>query len=191
MKFKTILADPPWPYTSPRAIIGNGGRGVSIISTKIQIDVTQHYPVMSLKNITSMNVESISENNAHLYLWTTNGFMEEAHRVANAWGFKVKTIITWVKIKNGSLNVPSMRAGYWYRGATEHILFCVKGKLKLNGPCHPTAFLTTRLGHSIKPEYSYKMIESHSPPNYLELFARKKRDGWSAYGNEIKSDIII
>jgi hypothetical protein len=27
-KFDVIMADPPWPYDSPRALVGNGGRGV-------------------------------------------------------------------------------------------------------------------------------------------------------------------
>ena len=25
--FDVIMADPPWPYDSPRALVGNGGRG--------------------------------------------------------------------------------------------------------------------------------------------------------------------
>jgi hypothetical protein len=30
-----------------------------------------------------------------------------------------------------------MKAGYYYRGATEHVLFAVKGKLRLAGGQHP------------------------------------------------------
>ena len=129
-KFKTILADPPWPYNSPRAVVGNGGRGSQNgkAANIIQTDVLDHYNVMSLKDIKELPISELVEDNAHLYLWTTNSFMVEAHEVARAWGFKPKTIITWAKIKKD--RTPSMKNGYWYRSATEHVLFAVRGRTR-------------------------------------------------------------
>ena len=130
------------------------------------------------------------EDDAHLYLWTTNAFMVEAHALAEAWGFVQKTIITWTKIRQAD-GQPSMKMGYYYRGATEHCLFCVRGKLKLIGPAAPTAILSDRLPHSQKPEKFYRMVEEQSPGPYLELFARRKRLGWSSWGNEVPCDVQI
>src|SRR5207248_966423 len=70
-------------------------------------------------------------------------FMVEAHEVALAWGFEPKTIITWVKIKHDQPEV-SMKTGHWYRSATEHIVFGVRGGQRLLGPAVPTAFLLPR-----------------------------------------------
>jgi N6-adenosine-specific RNA methylase IME4 len=117
----------------------------------------------------------VAADAAHLYLWTTNAFMGEAHDVARAWGFQPKTILTWVKLKLHRLEV-SMKTGYWYRSVTEHIVFGVRGSQRLLGPAVPTAYLLPRLPHS-------------GP--YLELFARRLRPGWDPWGNEIESTIQL
>lgn len=123
---------------------------------------------------------------AHLYLWTTNSFMREAHEVAEAWGFKQKTILTWVKTEANNPAKVSFRMGYYFRGATEHVLFCVRGKLRLNVRNLPTAFLWPRIGkHSRKPEAFYDMVEQASPGPYLELFARRNRIGWTTWGHGV------
>ncbi len=189
-KFGTILADPAWPYRSPRAIVGNGGRGNLHGHAKniIQVDASAHYPLMTLEAIKALPVEEIAADAAHLYLWTTNAFMVEAHEVARAWDFEPKTILTWVKIKLDRPEV-SMKTGYWYRSATEHIVFGVRGSQRLLGPAVPTAFLLPRLPHSEKPEFFYRLIEEQSPGPYLELFARRRWPGWDAWGNEIESTV--
>src|SRR5690606_33789700 len=137
------------------------------------------------EDIKALPVKNHTNLNAHLYLWTTNSFMVEAHEIAYAWGFIPKTILTWVKIKKEDKNSPSMKTGYWYRSATEHIVFAVKGKLKLKGQAKPTAYLLPRLPHSVKPDFFYELIEDASPPDYLEMFARKTRNNWKSWGNEI------
>jgi N6-adenosine-specific RNA methylase IME4 len=191
-KFGTVLADPAWPYRSPRAIVGNGGRGNQNGQAKnmIQVDATAHYPLMSLEAIKNLPVKEIATDDAHLYLWTTNGFMVEAHEVARAWGFEPKTILTWVKIKHDRLEV-SMKTGHWFRSATEHIIFGVRGSQRLLGPAVPTAYLLPRLPHSVKPDFFYDLIEEQSPGPYLELFARRLRPGWASWGNEIESTIQL
>jgi N6-adenosine-specific RNA methylase IME4 len=191
-KFGTIQADPAWPYRSPHAIVGNGGRGDPNGQAKhiIQVDAGAHYPLMTLEEIKSLPVKEVAADDAHLYLWTTNSFIVEAHEVARAWGFEPKTILTWVKLKLDRPE-PSMKTGYWYRSATEHIVFGVRGGQRLLGPAVPTAFLLPRLPHSEKPEFFYKLIEKQSPGPYLELFARRLRLGWDTWGNEIESTIQL
>lgn len=192
-RFRTVLADPPWPYRSPRAVVGNGGRGAQngTAADIIQADVTQHYNVMSLEEIKSLPVRSLVANNAHLYLWTTNSFVREAHDVARSWGFEPKTIITWVKTRHDQPHAPSMRTGYWFRSATEHVVFAVRGKLRLTGPAAPTAFHSPRLPHSVKPDSFYTLVEEQSPGPYLELFARRSRYGWERWGNELEATVDL
>lgn len=192
MKYQTIVADPPWPYNSPRAVVGNGGRGSEGAAAIIQTDVAQHYDVMSMEELKSLAVPA--QDNAHLYLWTTNSFLVEAHELARAWGFEPKTMITWGKVKKADRASfePSMKTGYWFRSATEHCLFAVRGKLRLL--CSeglPTLFLHERLPHSVKPDGFMDLVEKASPGPRLEMFARRARSGWDLFGNQAPNTIVI
>ena len=191
-KFSTILADPPWPYHSPKAVVGNGGRGAQggAASNIIQVNVADHYSTISIDDLKNLPVINYVNDDAHLYLWTTNSFIVEAHEVAKSWGFKPKTILTWVKKQKKNDNV-SMKTGYWYRSCTEHIIFGVRGSLRLNGEASPTAYILPRLPHSVKPDFFYDLIERQSPGPYLELFVRRVRDGWYYWGNEVSSNFVL
>ncbi len=52
---------------------------------------------MPLAWIVDLPIVTLAEDDAHLYLWTTNTFLEEAHHVARAWGFTPRTVLTWDK----------------------------------------------------------------------------------------------
>jgi N6-adenosine-specific RNA methylase IME4 len=184
-KYATIIADPPWEYDAP------GQFGCTLdhrpnrdrTLNRLGAGSASRYGALSLDALMAMNVIAVAEDNAHLYLWTTNAFLEQAYPLARAWGFEPKTIITWTKVQPDGK--PSMKMGYYYRGATEHCLFCVRGRLRLKGPAHPTAILEPRTPHSVKPAYFFRMVEEQSPGPYLELFARDVRLGWDKWGNQI------
>ena len=98
------------------------------------------------------------------------------------WGFRYVTTITWAKDRFG--------LGQYFRGQTEHCLFGVKGKLPykvINGKRQQATTLINakRTKHSRKPQEMYKYIERVSYGDYLELFARNKRENWDSWGNEI------
>jgi N6-adenosine-specific RNA methylase IME4 len=135
---------------------------------------------MSLEQIAELNPPADDE--AHLYLWTTNAFICEAHEITRAWGFEPKTVLTWVKVRHGD-GEPSMKMGYWFRSATEHIVFGVRGGLRLvDKAVEPTAFHWVREGHSVKPAAFYDLVERVSPGPYLDLFTRQQRLGWDSWG---------
>lgn len=182
-KYQTIVADPPWPYRNvagPHATPEHRPKSFnSCVGSALK------YGSMTIDELKALDVVGVSDEMAHLYLWTTNSFVVEAHEIAKAWGFSPKTLITWGKVKPDG--TPSMKTGYYYRGATEHCLFAVKGSLKLAGEASPTLRLSPRLPHSVKPEWFYHMVENQSPAPRLEMFARKSRDGWDSWGNECAS----
>ena len=178
-RYRTIVADPPWPYDS------TGHRSVKVDGDPaLGVATAWRYGAMSMKDLLALRLPA--DDNAHLYLWTTNSFMREAHDVAEAWGFKPKTILTWTKTHQDDPARVSMKMGYWFRSATEHCLFCVRGKLRLNTlDGLPTAYLWPRLPHSVKPDAFYDLVEKASPAPYLELFARRARLGdWHYYGDQ-------
>lgn len=169
MKYKTIYADPAWSE------VGGG---------KIKRGADKHYPLMKTKDIINMKhlIDKVSDENCHLYLWVTNNFLKDGLKVMEEWGFRYVTMITWAKDRFG--------LGQYFRGQTEQCLFGIKGKLPykvVDGKRQQSTTLINakRQKHSKKPLEMYEYIEKVSYGNYLELFAREKRDGWDSWGNEI------
>lgn len=189
--FSTIVADPPWPYKT-KGPVGNGGRGKHFLKKRTQVRLNNHYGVLSIPQLCSMSVKDLAAKNSHLYLWVTNNFIAEGLAIVTAWGFTLKTIITWGKVCDDRPGTPSMRTGFYYRGATEHCLFAVRGKLRLSaGKPESNLHLLPRLSHSVKPDYFYELIMRNSPGPYLEIFARRPRKGWDYFGNEVNSTVQI
>jgi N6-adenosine-specific RNA methylase IME4 len=157
-RFRAIVVDPPWPYND-------------------RLGAARHYGLMTLDEIAAVPVAGWAEPDAHLYLWVTNAFMVEGHAAAAAWGFDVKTILTWVK--------PQIGMGHYFRNNTEHVLFAVRGSLAtLRRDC-PTAFRAPRGRHSEKPDAFFDLVESMSPGPYLSIFERRLRLGWRGLGDEV------
>lgn len=183
-RFATIVADPPWPYKTPGqfgcTLEHRPNRDTTL--NKLGSGSEARYGTMGIPELCALAVPAA--DNAHLYLWFTNTFAVEAHEIAKAWGFRPMTILTYVKMKPDG--TPSMKMGYYFRGATEHVLFAVRGSLRLRAQrALPSAYLWPRLPHSVKPEAFYALVEEASPPSYLEMFARKTRLGWSSWGDQV------
>ena len=164
--FATILVDPPWPL--------QGGE--------------KHYRTMSLARIKALPVGHLAARDAHLWLWTTNALLPKAYEVAEAWGFTVRSPLTWVKFRLG------LGGRYQLRNATEQLLFCTRGKAPLGSRSQPTWFNAPVTEHSRKPAEQFAIIERVSPGPYLELFARRRPESnqpWAVWGDQVDSDIRI
>lgn len=175
--YRTITADPPWAY---RDAVGPGA-GSGPDRTRGRRGAAGYYSTMSLDEIKALGAGGTvagyqAARNAHLYLWTTNAFIREAHEVAIAWGFAPKTVLTWIK--------PQMGMGAYLRNSTEHCIFAVRGSLRLHVKNQRTHFTASRRRHSEKPPEFFEIVERCSPGPYLELFARKRRENWHAWGFE-------
>ena len=186
MKFAAIIADPPWEYGSPRALVGNGGRGAIGAAEIIQADVSEHYATMSLEEIRALEIPAA--DNCLLFMWVTNPFLCDGSGVSvvKAWGFEPKTVITWAKVKADGVT-PSMKTGHWFRSASEHVIFAVRGAVKrpADFPALPTWFPSGRAPHSVKPDRIHEYAELAAPDGpWLERFARRARQNWSLWGNE-------
>lgn len=182
--YSTIVADPPWQYDGGGPV-GTGGRGADGVRAHPGAGAVDRYSLMSVADLCAMPVGDLAAADAHLYLWTTNAFMDEAYVIARAWGFRPKTILTWCKVHQDDPARVSMKTGYYFRGATEHALFCVRGSLPLQtSEGLPTAYLWPRIGeHSRKPEAFCDLVEKASPGPYVELFSRRPRLGWDSWGH--------
>lgn len=166
--FRTIVADPPWAYELRSEDLTHRGR--------------PGYPSMSLDAIKALPVSELACEDSTLWLWTTNVHLPVAFGVVELWGFRYIHPLTWIK-SNG----PGV--GDWLRGQTEHCLFAVRGRpAMVNHSAQGTWFAAPRRAHSEKPDEFYQIVESLCPGSKLELYARRSRPGWVAYGDEVNDE---
>jgi N6-adenosine-specific RNA methylase IME4 len=173
-RFSTILADPPWQFQNRTGKVAPEHRRLS------------RYGTMGLQEIMDLPVSQVANDTAHLYLWVPNALLPEGLQVMERWGFKYKTNIVWHKIrKDGGSD--GRGVGFYFRNVTELVLFGVRGKNARTlqpGRSQVNLLATRKREHSRKPDELYDIIEACSASEYLELFARGSREGWSTWGNQ-------
>lgn len=180
MKYRTIVADPPWPIADPRQRprMGAGARR--------RRETALSYDLMSLQDIASLPIEGLADDQAHLFLWSTRKVFREgqAAMVARAWGFEPVGEIIW------GLRNPGF--GQFLGNDHEPVLIGRRGGLAFSKSVRFVGvhfWRQTYAGaagkvHSAKPEAFLDLVESVSPGPYVELFARRHRLGWDVWGNE-------
>ncbi len=137
------------------------------------------YETMSVEAIAALPVCGLAQDDAHLYLWTTQRYLLDAHTIAKAWGFEPVKVLVWCKPPTG------FSMGGIYGNSCEFVLFARRGTLAPKSRVARDWFEWPRRGgHSAKPEAFLDLVEQVSPGPYLEMFARRARFGWDYYGDE-------
>ena len=173
-KFATVLADPPWRFANKTGKMAPEHKRLS------------RYTTMSFGEIGELPVSGITAETAHLYLWIPNALLPLGLEVMRQWGFEYKTNLVWYKFrKDGG---PGRRGvGFYFRNVTEVILFGIRGRnarTLAQGRRQENIIVSRKREHSRKPDEQYALIEACSPGPYIELFARGRRPGWCAWGNQ-------
>lgn len=182
-RYRTIVADPPWPYEE-----GWPGWGLSREERR-----ALPYPAMTLEEIAALPVARVAEPESYLFLWTTDRYLEDAFRIARRWTFVPRQVLTWCKEPRGE------GPGGMFATTTEFVVIAqrigpashARGK-RTNGVRVPSSwFQWPRGAHSQKPEHFIDLVETVAPAPYLELFARRRRLGWAAWGDEVGYDVDL
>ena len=176
-KYGIIYADPPWSY-----------QNAPIESTKFRGCAIQHYQTMSIAEIKALPIEQLAAEDCVLFLWATFPLLNEAMEVIKAWGFEYKTVaFNWVKITEDG--EPAWGCGFWTRSNAEICLLAIKGKPKRVSLDVHQIIMSKRSDHSAKPHEVYSRIERlmGNLPR-IELFARTRREGWDAWGNQVPNE---
>ena len=168
MKYRTIVADPPWRYKTTLPGFKRDRLGRSGVP----------YDTLSVDEIAALPVEALAEPDAHLYLWTTNTHLEHAWRIVRAWGFQYSTLLVWGKAPRGFAGFPT------YQVTAEYVVFARRGSLAAKDRVDRSWWEWPRAAHSVKPDAFLDLVERVSPGPYLEMFARRVRLGWDGWGNE-------
>jgi N6-adenosine-specific RNA methylase IME4 len=177
LQYRTILADPPWRQRMTGRWQGKHKRPEKL-----------PYPTLSVEDICALPIGELAAEGAHLWLWTTNEYLEAGFAVMRAWGFRYLAPITWLK--------PS-GCGAWFIHRTQTMLFGYRQPLNMRERFKPTLIQAPEQSHSAKPPESYELIEAVSEPMRVELFARPwtplfpRRHGWDVWGNEVPQDVAL
>lgn len=179
MRYRTIVADPPWPYEG-FASDPTSGRGLPQEKReKIRVGELP-YPEMSLEEIGRLNPRQVAAAGCRLFLWATNRYLPAAFQLLTWWHFDYRQTLVWHKTGN-----PSPFGGSVAPNHAEFLLVAVRGSVPVLSRGDSTVFsLPAQRRHSQKPEAFLDFIESVSPGPYLEMFARRNRLGWDTFGNE-------
>ena len=171
-KYGVIYADPPWYFKT----YSNKGKDRS---------PEKHYPCMSMADIIRLPVGDLAKDNSVLLMWVVDPLLDQAFKVIDAWGFKYKTVgFTWAKTNRTKMGFFT-GLGYWTRANPEMCLLATRGKPKRNSKSIPQLVVEQRQEHSRKPDIVYNHIENMLDGPYVELFARRKRNNWHSWGNEV------
>lgn len=174
-----ILADPPWSYRTWSA----KGTGRS---------AEQHYSTMSVEELMALPVADLAAPDCVLFMWATWPTIRDAFRLIDAWGFEYKTCgFDWMKANVSTLDLfpdpksADIKLGHWTRSNSEPCLLATRGKPKRKDAGVRMGIIEPAREHSRKPDCVHERIERLVDGPYLELFARAKRPGWLAFGNEV------
>lgn len=180
-KYNIIYADPPWSYYNDMS--------VNVDCTTVRGMRRPPYPVLSSKDIMKFPIREIAEDNAILFIWTTDYHLRKCMDVIEAWGFTYKTIgFVWAK-KNKQGKQCSMMGAYTKKSGCEICLIATRGK-------HAHKYVKNhkvnsyieypRQEHSKKPDMVRDSIISLVGPDLkcIELFARETYDNWDCWGDD-------
>lgn len=187
-KYSVIYADPPWDY---------GGKmqydksSIKTINTGFEKNVfisaaNFKYPTVKLNDLKMLDVQSITEDDCILFMWTTGPQMSNSIELGEAWGFEYKTVaFVWDK----QVHNP----GRYTLSQTEFVLAFKKGKFPTpRGARNVRQLVSVHRGeHSEKPEIVIDGITKMFPEqNKIELFARRNYFGWDNWGLEIPDEKV-
>lgn len=203
--FRTIVADPGWPYGDK---LPGKKRGASKNYTTMRVDEIARY-LESYGMIHEVSgdgrlapgfrLDQLIAKDARLFLWRVAPMQEEALHVMRAWGFGVPVSeLVWVKTSgpiqstrpdadDGSslALMPKLAFGMGRTLRMSHET-CLVGKRgrpeRLSASERSVLFAPVR-AHSEKPEEFFERVERISPGPYLELFSGgHRRPGWTCLG---------
>ncbi|MEB7601380.1 MT-A70 family methyltransferase [Raoultella terrigena] len=202
MTYQLIYVDPPWQYGNK---ISNGA-------------AENHYSTMSLAELKRLPIWDVAAEDAVLAMWYTGTHTEEAIELAEAWGFRIRTMkgFTWVKlnqyaerrfneaIAEGELvdfndflsmlnSETRMNGGNYTRANTEDLLIATRGIGLERVSASIKQVVYSCLGeHSEKPWEVRRRLELlYGDVERVELFARDTWPGWDRWGNQCKSSFEI
>jgi len=163
--YDVIVVDPAWD------------QGLFVLDATPE-SVGLNYPTMSEEELLELKIPAADD--CHLWLWTTHRFLPSALRVLEAWGFKYVCTFVWHK-RSGfqPLQLPKYNC--------EFAIYAHKGNPQfVDTKAFFTCFDAPTREHSEKPEEFYEVVRRVTSGRRLDMFNRRKIEGFDGWGNEAR-----
>lgn len=138
------------------------------------------YQTMTGVSLAAMRIGEMAADDAQLFLWAPSRSLGDAWLLIGLWGFRWRGLFIWKK---------QLGMGLHIRHQAEFVLWAAKkgAKSPIGKDCpHQIQEWSKPARHSEKPQAAYDFFASLSPPPRIDIFARQRRPGYDAWGNEIE-----
>lgn len=161
-----LVADPPWLF---RDGLPGTKRGA-----------VKHYPCMSLSALLAFPIPRMAPDSV-LFMWRVAALQQEALELVHAWGFSPKTELVWQKTTRTGKKHFGM--GRILRASHESCIVATRGRALPKVRNVRSTFEAAVGRHSEKPDAFFRIVEALYDGPYVELFARRQREGWVCIGD--------
>lgn len=186
-KYDIIYADPPWDYNG-KLQFDRSSKSVEKINLSRNIFIssaTFKYPTLKTSELMRIPIQQIAKDDCLLFMWTSNPHLAQAIELGEAWGFEYRTVaFVWDKM--------SHNPGKYTLSNCELCLVFKRGRIPSPRGARNIQQLvrSPRKEHSEKPIEVMQAIEKMFPTQErIEIFARRKTEGWSTWGLDILEEV--
>ncbi len=171
--YNIIHADPAWPFENYSA------KGESR-------NPRRHYSTMAIPQIKALPVGDLVAGDCACFLWVVDSLLDQGMDTLRAWGFRYTTVaFTWAKRTKLDTGW-HMNTGYYTRGNPEMCLLGMMGRLERQSKAVRQLIVEPVREHSRKPDrVADDIVRLFGDLPRVELFARTRRPGWDAWGNQV------
>ena len=176
LPYDVVVADPPWKLPAS-------------VHSKESPGNVQHYPTMSLDEIVGLPVPHLLREGGWLFLWSIDSMLHHAFHILDSWGLEYYQALVWVKRRPSTIKT-------FFARYQEYVLVARSkrpwrpnygllsgGKRSVFEGDVPEKVNDSR--HAVKPDWLQDVLDEGFPDSRkIELFARRTREGWDAWGNE-------
>lgn len=181
-QYQLVLADPPWHYYGDAYKMGAAGK---------------HYRLLTLDQLGRFPMRWIMAERSALFLWATGPKLHHAIELIHRWKLHYRGVAyIWIKtrLSDGQPIGPRGVPPTFVKPTTEFVLVATTQPHGRAWPLEDYAQYQLLYGpvrnHSEKPPELYARLERLGGKDLkrIELFARNRREGWDAWGDEVNNE---
>ena len=166
-RYSVLVLDPPWP--------------MEMIARDVRpAQTAMPYPTMTEAELAALELPAA--DHCHVWTWTTHKFLPMALRLFGAWG--VNYVCPFVWHKPGGFQ-PFGLPQYNHETA---LYGRIGSPAFRDTSAFPTCFNAPRGEHSAKPERFYEMVRRATDGPRLDMFNRRRIDGFDGWGIEAPAE---